>query len=160
MKKSSITRVFPEIVITALVVGPILWAAALALTAPPAFMADRPMQESLTLQVQNVTRSNGFYNVSLAITNTSDQAIKIVKVRIGDLTNSYSPYPLTDMTGAAVYYDDAQLSDANAMRCNINGGSTLQVNFIFAVANHSPGTVAVTVYTPNTMYYEEAALPP
>ena len=112
----------------------------------------KPPLEMLQLHSET-TKSDGFYNLSLAVVNISGHSdepttVHIVKVHVSTIDD------------AAIYYNCTLQSGANAMQYDLKPGDTLQVNFIISTATHGPGTGYVTVFAHDAMYAQVATLPP
>jgi archaellum component FlaF (FlaF/FlaG flagellin family) len=105
----------------------------------------RPLPESLFIQVQGVSENSSYSNVSLSIINEGSTLVTLDKIQ---------------MEGKSVLtiIDGTEIADPSQMNYTLEKSATAQVNLILPNANYYLNA-SIVVYTPEAMYYQEAAMP-
>lgn len=82
--------------------------------------------------VQEVTRNNGYYNISLAFSNVTDP-IRLDNI----LVNPNSDENIKDLT---FYLNGTALNAGDPARCNLKSGDSLQVNLTLPCTECASGS--------------------
>lgn len=101
-------------------------------------LADPHANDSVFPKLQGVTKSNGFYNISLAFINVT-YAERLDNI----LVNPYSSEAVTDLTA---YLNGMALDTGAPISYNLESGDSLQVNLTLPCAEFASGsTLALCV---------------
>jgi hypothetical protein len=123
-----------------------------------------PGQETVFLDFQSITKSNGYYNISLAINVLAPQSLD--KLVIGPMNNTAGSIITSkeevnslnmSLNGTAV---DTAADMAKQLNYHLNSGDCVQVNFRLPCTEYSSNsTIGVDVFTSQAMYFQEMGLP-
>jgi hypothetical protein len=121
-------------------------------------------EETAFLDFQSITKSNGYYTISLAINASAPQSID--KIVIGPMNNTAGSIITSkkevnslhmSLNGTAM---DTAADLAKKLNYHLNSGDCVQVTFTLPCTEYaSNSTISVTVYTSQAMYYYETGLP-
>lgn len=117
-----------------------------------------PCPEALSFESQGTTKSNGYYNVSLAVNATLPA--RIDKLVIDPTSEGIcSEMSNETLSGLTIYLNRTAVSTAAPLNYQLNSGDNLQVNFLFPCVSCAPNsTMDITVFTSEAIY-SEAILP-
>jgi hypothetical protein len=102
--------------------------------------------------LQGVTKSNGYYNISLAFSNVADP------VRIDNIL--INPQSQESITDTIFYLNGTTVDAADPVRCNLKSGDSLQINLTLPCTKHASGsTITLCVIGNPIGYNTEVVLP-
>lgn len=113
---------------------------------------DQPDSHSADLPViQEVTKNNGYYNISLAFSNVTDP-IRLDNI----LVNPNSEETIKDLT---FYLNDTALNAGDPARCNLKSGDSLEVNLTLPCSEYTSGSTLYLCVMGSIGCGEEVVLP-
>lgn len=116
-------------------------------------------QETVLLDFQSLTRSNGNYNVCLAINTSTPTTLD--KLVIGPLNNTAgSIITSKEVNSLNIYLNGTARDMAEPLNYHLNSGDCVQVIFSLPCTEYaSNSTVGIAVFTSQAEYFQETALP-
>jgi len=96
------------------------------------FNGDRTSWSSNNPALIGVTKTNDHYNISLAFTNvTLNEELYNILI---------NPNSSNEITGLTAYLNGTALNPQDPIRCSLQKGDSLQVDFVFPCINFEPQT--------------------
>jgi hypothetical protein len=121
-------------------------------------------QESIWLDFQSSTKSNGYYNISLAINASAPQSLD--KLLMGPINNTDGSIIKSKggVNGLSIYLNgtvvDMAVDLSKQLNYHLNSGDCVQVNFTLPCSEYaSNSTMGVVVFTSKETYGTETVLP-
>jgi hypothetical protein len=115
----------------------------------------RYSQESIDIQNQGVTISNGYYNISYSV--NAIRPITIDKIRINP-SNITVQNTNNKVSGITVYINNTAVNIANPLKYHLNSVNNLKVNVIIPCSEAYSNKTSITIFSPQGMFYQETAL--
>jgi molybdopterin converting factor small subunit len=108
---------------------------------------------SLYLNILGINENNGYYNVSLAITNTGAVSAQLDKFLINQVRQE-------NIAGLTIYLNGTSVNVAEPLNYNLKCGDILQVNFMAPSTNYTSGSqLRICVSTAQALYFTSGTLP-
>lgn len=107
--------------------------------------------------VQGVTKSNGYYNIAIAIPNTSANKTCCYDM-VGNL--DINQVAQEDIPGLTMYINGTWVNASNPIRYNLESGDTAQINMLVPCTAYPSGsTVNIIWWGSSQMWGERVQLP-
>jgi hypothetical protein len=108
-----------------------------------------PVEETVSLDFQSVTRISGYYNICLAVNTSTPTTIDKLLI---------NP---EEVNGLNIYLNGIAVDMAKPLNYHLNSGDYVKVNFALPCTEYASNSrMGVTVFTsPHAMYYQQTVFP-
>lgn len=120
-----------------------------------------PEQEGIDIHCQDVSISNGYYNVSVSV--DAIQSMSIYKILINPANVSAISFEdreqaKEEIGGVNTYINSTAVSMAHPLNYQINSGDHIEVNFIIPCIGANQSQMVINIFTNSAEYWYQVNL--